>query len=143
MKDSSIKEELSYKLSYIFMGLYHGLNGQKVKGTFYFLIEIVFVLFMSMIGIKNIVNLRSLGTQQQGWTFDEELGIEVLVKGDNSMLILIYGIVALVLLIVFIGFYISYLKSLKHISMLKTNDKMIPTWKEDVKAYWTISFISH
>ena len=36
--------------------------------------------------------LGTLGTQQQGLVYDDSLGIEVLKEGDNSMLLLLFGI---------------------------------------------------
>ncbi|GAA3315376.1 hypothetical protein GCM10020331_010200 [Ectobacillus funiculus] len=62
-------------------------------------------LFMILQGFSALGGLLTLGTVKQGWVMDEKLGIEVLAKGDNSMLILIYGIAAITLCILFTCVY--------------------------------------
>ena len=39
-----------------------------------------------------LLMLQTLGTQKQGLVYNEALGIEILQKGDNSMLLLLFGI---------------------------------------------------
>lgn len=128
------KKGILYFLSWIFMGLYHMTNGQLVKGILFLVIEVLFLVFMGLTGIQSLLDLRTLGTQEQGWVYDENLGIEVQVDGDNSMLILIYGIVALVLLVIFICFYVGYRKSVNEIISAKEKGNKIPGIKEDLKS---------
>ncbi|MNO34689.1 Maltose transport system permease protein MalF [compost metagenome] len=128
------EKSIIYKLSFVLMGLYHVIHGQAVKGLLFFLIEILVIYFMGTAGVQNILGLNHLGTQQQGWVFNEELGIEQLVQGDNSMLLLIYGIVALVTITVFIFFYISYIRSMKQLARLITSQRPAPNFKEDLRS---------
>ncbi|MBY9080305.1 sugar ABC transporter permease [Paenibacillus sp. HN-1] len=129
-----------YFLSFVLMGIYHIVNGQFVKGLLFFLVEALFIFFLGTAGIQNIFSLSHLGTQQQGWVYDKDLGIELLVQGDNSMLLLIYGIVALITLVVFILFYISYTRSIKHLAERIKNQQPVPTFIADFKSLWDSRF---
>ena len=95
------------KGSYFVMGLGQLLRGQIFKGTIYLVTQIVFIYFMLTSGIKGILNLKTLGTQMQGRIWDESRGIFVVSKGDNSMLILLFGVASLFIIIAFIFTYIT------------------------------------
>lgn len=134
MKDESGLNRIVYLFSFPIMGLYHLFNKQIIKGLLFFSIELGFLFFLGTSGIQNIFALRRIGTHKQGWVMNEDLGIEVLVKGDNSMLILIYGIVAIMIVLLFILFYRTYCQSMKQINYLQTNNKEIPSFKQDLKS---------
>lgn len=121
-------------LSFVIMGALHLLKGQLVKGSLFLLAEIGFILFMILQGFNVLGGLLTLGTVKQGWVMDEKLGIEVLAKGDNSMLILIYGIATITLCILFICVYHAHFKSMQHISELEKKGLAIPRFKDDVKS---------
>lgn len=134
MEKNGRKKGATYFLSWVVMGAYHIRNGQAGKGLLFLVIEAMFAGYMGVSGISGILGLRTLGTQVQGWVFDENLGIEIQVEGDNSMLILIYGIVALLLLIVFISFYAGYIKSVRHLMELKEAGRKVPGIREDLAS---------
>lgn len=123
------------KLSFLIMGLYNISKGQVVKGTLFLLTEIGFVLFMVMQGFSALAGLATLGTKSQGWVMDDSLGIEVLQEGDNSMLLLIYGIATILFIVLFVCVYMTHLKSMKHIAELEKKGLSIPTFKDDVKSF--------
>jgi len=134
MPKPNVEKNIMYKLSFAIMGLYHVIHGQVMKGLLFFLLEILVIFFMGTAGVQNLLGLNHLGTEQQGWIFDKELGIERLVQGDNSMLLLIYGIVALITIIVFICFFISYIRSMKSLAQLVLKQQPIPNFKEDLRS---------
>ncbi|MCR4879535.1 MAG: ABC transporter permease subunit [Bacilli bacterium] len=71
-------------------------HGQKTNGVLYFAFEILYIIFFCIFGIRSIAQLTTLGTVQN----DPSKG----VAGDNSILILIFGLLWLLSLGVF--FYI-------------------------------------
>lgn len=121
-------------LSFVIMGALHLSKGQLIKGSLFLLAEIGFILFMILQGFSALGGLLTLGTVKQGWVMDEKLGIEVLAKGDNSMLILIYGIAAITLCILFACVYHAHFRSMQHISELEKKEFAIPKFKDDVKS---------
>ena len=78
--------------------------------------------------------LATLGTQSQGLVFDERLGIEVLQEGDNSMLLLLFGIAAIVICLLLVGLYVINLKSARNIHELKKAGKKIPSTMDDLAS---------
>ncbi len=95
------------KFSFLIMGLSHFFRGQIVKGIIFLSVQASYFLYMFTYGFSAIGKLRHLGTQQQDWVFDEDRGIDVLVPGDNSMLILLYGVFAIFITLAFLWLYKS------------------------------------
>jgi arabinogalactan oligomer/maltooligosaccharide transport system permease protein len=122
------------KLSFFIMGLYNISKGQVVKGTLFLLTEIGFIIFMMMQGFSALAGLVTLGTKSQGWVMDDSIGIEVLQEGDNSMLMLIYGIATILFIILFVCVYMAQLKSMKQIADFEKKGLSVPTFKDDVKS---------
>ena len=94
---------LETKLSMVLMGFGNIVHGQKIKGLLYLAVEVAYVVFMVVNGIGFLGMLGSLGTVPQEEYWDETLQVYMYTKGDQSVLILLYG-VATVLLLVAIGF---------------------------------------
>ena len=97
------KGDIFSKLSYVVFGLANIKNGQVIKGLIFLALEIVYIAFMLMTGRHNLHMMRTLGENTQGMTYNESLGIYEVTKGDNSMLILLSGVVTLVIT----GFFIA------------------------------------
>ena len=100
-------KELYTKLSYVVWGLLNIIHGQIVKGLIFLSLEISYILFMIISGARNLAQLITLGDKLQGMNFNEEIGIYEMTAGDNSMLILLYGVITIVISIVAlsIGFF--------------------------------------
>ncbi|SHI38956.1 carbohydrate ABC transporter permease [Pseudobutyrivibrio xylanivorans] len=102
-----MNKELYTKLSYVVWGLLNIIHGQIVKGLIFLSLEISYILFMIISGARNLAQLITLGDKLQGMNFNEEIGIYEMTAGDNSMLILLYGVITIVISIVAlsIGFF--------------------------------------
>ncbi len=105
------KTDMVTLLSVIFWGLSNVVSGQVVKGLIYFLLEISYIFYMIDAGIHSLGKMLTLGTSSQTMVFDEAQGIYVIGQGDNSMLILLYGVITLVITAVFIGVWVVSVKS--------------------------------
>lgn len=123
------------KLSFIIMGISNLVHGQIVKGLFFLFTEISFLIYMITSGLEEIILLGSLGKTQQGWVYNETLGIDVLQDGDNSMLILLFGIFAVFAVIIFALIWMINIKSAMELQTLKDSRKKIPKFKEEIKEY--------
>ncbi|EOH95077.1 sugar ABC transporter permease [Enterococcus haemoperoxidus ATCC BAA-382] len=128
------KGDKSIKLSYVFMGTANIMNGQIVKGLAFLALQIGFVAWLVINGFHALSMLQTLGTKSQGWIMDESLGIEVQQPGDNSMLLLLFGIAAIILILLFIFLYIVNLRSARNIFTLKQAGQPLPTLKEDLNS---------
>ncbi|WP_430602607.1 sugar ABC transporter permease [Enterococcus sp. DIV0724b] len=128
------KGDKSIKLTYVFMGTANIMNGQIVKGLAFLALQIGFVAWLVINGFHALSMLQTLGTKSQGWIMDESLGIEVQQPGDNSMLLLLFGIAAIILILLFIFLYIVNLRSARNIFTLKQAGQPLPTLKEDLNS---------
>lgn len=99
-KDGSAVTRLSFPV----MGFGQIARGQTAKGLLYLFTQMLFLLYMIFFGGRYIVHLFSgdLGTQLSGERWNEELQIFEKIKGDNSFLILLYGVVSLVVVALFL-----------------------------------------
>ncbi len=100
------KDRLITALSVIFMGAGNILSGQIIKGLIFLAIEIAYIVFMFQKGLYNLGMMRTLGTSTQGMTFNEAIGIYEVTQGDNSMLLLLYGVITIVITAMFIAVWL-------------------------------------
>lgn len=84
------------------MGLGQLIYKQWAKGILYLLTEIAFILFFAFMGANGIVGLVTLGTVEgNAW-----YGIE----GDNSVIMMLVGILSVIALVFYIVLYIGNVK---------------------------------
>lgn len=122
------------KLSFIVFGLSNIVRGQVVKGLIYLVAEIAYIVYMIQTGAGNLSKLTTLGTQQQGMVFNESTGIFDMVQGDNSMLILLWGVVTCVITAVFICVWLVQLYSGEQARQIKLSGRKVPGIIEDAKS---------
>jgi len=105
-----IKGDWATKISYLIMGFGNAVRGQIGKGIIFLAVEIAYILFLINFGIVQLSKFDNLG----------DLAVRKYLKSngrwgeeyvDNSMLILLYGVLTIVLTVVFIAVYISSTKS--------------------------------
>lgn len=125
---------LPIKLSFLIMGTANLANRQFLKGIIFLGAQIGFLYWLIRNGLHALSMLATLGTKKQGLVFDESLGIRVLQEGDNSMLLLLFGIAAILVCLMILILYIVNLKSARNLYELKRDKKAIPTTMEDLKS---------
>ena len=132
--ESFRKGNIFTKLSILIPGLGNLVGKQIIKGIMYIAIEAAFVCFMIMRGINCLAMLPGLGSRPQQEVWNEKLGIYEYVAGDNSLLILLYGIATIFMIIAYIIVAAGAVKSSYKLELLKEKGKHINTFAEDVKS---------
>ena len=130
------KGSAATRLSVFFPGVGQLMRRQIGKGLLYLSIFILFQVFMAIFGWQYIVHLFSgnLGTKLSGEIWNEQLQIFEKVKGDNSFLILLYGVVTLLLVLVYNLLWAVNVKgSLDNDARIRAG-LALPTFREDVKS---------
>ena len=121
-------------LSCLIMGLGNILAGQVIKGLIFLLIEVGIIVFLALPtgGFHWIGLLPSLGDQVMGEVYNEKTGIYEYTMGDQSQLILLYGIASLciVALLVFV-WQMSVRSGYKALTLKKMGKKVL-NFKEDL-----------
>ena len=133
-----IKGDWATKLSYLIMGFGNIVRGQIVKGCIFLATEVLYILFIVTFGIQYLSKFGTLGTRasetlyrnpktgetisfDNTWT-PEAMRAEVRAnyKGyrkageqiyDNSMLILLFGVLTIIITVIFIIVYVRNTKS--------------------------------
>ena len=121
-------------ISAVFMGAANIAAGQIIKGLIFLALEAAYIVFMIQKGIHNLDMMRTLGTSTQGMTFNEALGIYEVSQGDNSMLILLSGVVTLVITAVFIAIWLFSIYSGRRAMKLKAQGKRPDSFIQDIKS---------
>ena len=123
------------RVSFFLMGFGQIARGQLVKGLFYMLLQALFVLFLAFFGGRYIAHLFSgnLGTRLSGEQWNEELQIFEKIKGDNSFLILLYGVMSIVVALVFLWIWTMNVKGSYDNDLRCRRGDKIPKFKDDVR----------
>lgn len=124
------------RLSAVVMGGGQVCYGRPVKGIMLFLAQVSILIYFITRGWRDIQGFFTLGTTKG----DAWLGIE----GDNSVVMLLMGIFAWIILAVFIALYRVNLKDVYQMQKRKEQGKRLLTFKEeaaqflDKKFYMTV-----
>lgn len=99
------------RLSYIVMGAGSFLRKQYAKGITLLGFQIAYFFYMFTSGFQRLLGLKTLGVNEQGQVWDEAQGIFIYTQGDNSMLFLLFGVVAIFITLGFIALYFISVQS--------------------------------
>ena len=122
------------KLSILIMGLGNMCHKQLAKGLLFLTIEIGYIVFMLQSGIHSLAMFPSLGTQAQVEVWNEKKGVYEYAAGDNSLLLLLYGVATIFLTILFIIAWREAVKSSYKSELLSKEGKHLNTFNEDIKS---------
>ncbi len=127
------KGDWATKLSYLIFGVGDLHKGKIYKGILYFLAEVLYILYIVFFGWQYISKFNTLGTVE---THVEKVGlIPKQVYGDNSMLILLYSVLTIVITVVVFAIYISNIKDAYKHQVMRANGEKPTTLKEDAKEF--------
>ena len=125
---------LETKLSMVLMGLGNMVHGQIVKGLLYLAVEVAYIVFMAVNGAGFLAMLPSLGSVPQKEIWDEAQQIYVYTKGDQSILILLYGVATVVITFLMICAWRGALRSAYKAECLAKEGKHVNNFIEDLKS---------
>ena len=119
------------KASFLVMGAGNIYHKQYIKGFIFFILQVIFLLIMFInpaindtpIGFKALRNFVTLGTEA-GDLFGR--------LADNSMLMLLFGVVTAGLIVVFIATYLANINSTYQADLMVKAGKKPLSFKEDL-----------
>ena len=129
-----VKGDWATKLSYLIFGIGDIHKGKYYKGILFFLTEVLYALYMIFFGWTYLQKFNTLGTvaTTQGYN---ELGMPVTVYGDNSMLILLYSVLSIVITILVFAVYIANIKDAYRHQVMRAEGEKPTSLKHDVKEF--------
>lgn len=122
------------KASALVMGLGNMLHKQVAKGLIFLAVEIAYIAFMICSGFHNLAMLPSLGTVAQEEVWNEELQVYLYTQGDQSILILLYGVATLLVTLIMFWIWRGTTKSAYHAEQCDKRGKHIKTFREDLAS---------
>mgnify|MGYP006927992931 FL=1 len=118
----------------ILMGLGNFVHGQKIKGLLYLAVEVAYIVFMAVNGITFLSMLGGLGSVPQKEVWDEASQVYLYTKGDQSILILLYGVATILVSVMMVFTWRGALRSAYKAECFAKEGKHVNTFGEDLKS---------
>ncbi len=134
VREAVIKGDLATRLSLILMGAGNVARGQISKGLCFLFVEIMYLWYMLNKGFYYISMLPSLGDRAQEEIWNEKKGVYEYVAGDNSLLLLLFGVVTVFITVIFIVFWVQTVRNAYKVQCLHNENKHINNFWEDIKS---------
>ncbi|MBR1635482.1 MAG: sugar ABC transporter permease [Lachnospiraceae bacterium] len=105
---------------------------QAVKGIMALILEAAYILFMVNTGLGRLAALPGLGSAEQEKVWNEAKQVYEYTAGDNSLLILLYGIVTLFVTAAFVLLWAVQLRQSYFLQVSLEEGRHIRTFSEDI-----------
>lgn len=129
------KGDMITKLSFFVIGLNAIRHKQWVKGVSLLISEITFLAWFCFSGISTLSMLSNLGTiKTKKVIFDKAQGVYVTKQPDSSVLILLFGLLAVFVCVIFLWLFITNLRSNRKLYILSRDNRHIPTNIEELSS---------
>ena len=128
------KGGIETKLSMVLMGFGNIVHGQMIKGLIYLAVEAAYIVFMVMAGVNCIAMLPSLGSVEQKEVWNEAAQVYTYTKGDQSILILLYGVATILLTFLMVCAWRGTLRSAYKAECLAQEGRHVNSFREDLKS---------
>ena len=143
-----VKGNWAVKLSYVIFGFGNFYYGQPLRGALFLLFEIVFVFFMFVPIGGNPLGTGlywldkgnwfkvgdTVGTVQGGFQYDPIYDTDVWVPGDDSVKVMLYGLLTIIFIIGFIYTWRLQVKQCRICMDITAKGKKVRSGKQDMKS---------
>ncbi len=121
------------RMSILIMGFGNLVRKQIVKGILFLAAEAAYIYFMVVQGAAKLTDLFHLGGQEQVEIYNEALGYYEYQQGDNSLLMLLYGVATIFITIAFVLIWRANLKSAYKAQCIAKSGKQPDSFGQDIK----------
>ena len=137
-----IKGNWAVKLSYFIFGFGNLYYGQIMRGLFFLLFEVVFIAYM-LVPSGGIHWLQkgqwfqkdaTIGTVQGGTTYDPIFDTDVWHAGDDSVKVLLYGLLTIIFIVAFIYTWRLQIKQCRICMDITAQGKKVKSGKDDLRS---------
>lgn len=127
------KGGVATRLTMLVLGLGNIVHKQIVKGLLFLASEVLFLWFMMTSGFYNLKMMVTLGELEQQEVWNEAKGYYEYVAGDNSLLILLYGVVTIFIVLWFIVMWRASMKSAYQAECYAKEGRHLNNIREDIR----------
>lgn len=136
------KGNWAVKLSFLIFGFGNFYYGQIARGILFLLFEIIFIVYMLVpsggiywIGKGNWFQTgETVGTVQGGFQYNEILDTDYWVDGDDSVKVMLYGLLSFIFIIAFIATWRMQVKQCRICMDITAKGKKIKSGKDDLRS---------
>ncbi|MDR2867053.1 MAG: sugar ABC transporter permease [Acholeplasmatales bacterium] len=142
------KGSLWTKLTFFLPGLGNLARKQIIKGLLFLGLEVLLLLFLILspvvnntpFGFRGIINFFTLGSYDgTTWTtgynpITNEYDVFIAQAADNSLLMLLFGLISIAVLVIFIILWYQSIKSSYQVDLLVLYQRKVPKFKDDAKT---------
>lgn len=129
-----MKGNIATKLSMLLMGFGNFAHKQIGKGIVFLAVEAAYIWYMVTAGIYNLSMLPSLGFREQEKVWNEKKSVYEYTAGDQSLLLLLFGVATLFFTAMFIIAWREAVKSAYKAEVLAKEGRHLNTFQEDIKS---------
>ena len=130
------------KLSFFIFGFGNLYYGQIARGLLFLFFEIIFIAYMVVpsggaywLGKCNWFQTgKTIGTVQGGFQYDPLFDTDVWKPGDDSVKVLLYGLLTVVFIVAFIWTWRTQIKQCRICMDITANGKKIKSAKDDLRS---------
>ena len=134
------KGDIFTKLSILIFGTGYVARGQYVKAVILQIVQVLFFVFTFGFSLNYMSKLGTLGTIQREEIFDPKTLSKVVNDYDNSLMILLCGVIGIIFIFLYILLSLSNVKACYELQCLKKDGKHINTFSEDIKDLFNHKF---
>ena len=125
--------DIKTKLSFFIMGFGQFFRRQVGRGIIFLLMEIIFIAFMVTMGGHYLAEMTTLGTVAVEKTLNS-YGLEVTTYKDNSLKILLYGVLTIFFIVGFIWTWVTNVSQNYQAQKLIEKGIRPKSFKDDLKS---------
>ena len=122
------------RLGFLIMGFGSLIRGQLIKGLLYLASQAVMIWYAAGFSLQYLKKLNTLGDVGMQKVWNEQRQIFVRTPGDNSLLILLFSVMSIMLFIAFIALWHSSVRSGYKAQKLLEAGKKLPSFADDIKS---------
>ncbi len=122
------------KLTYVIMGFGCLVRGQVIKGLLYLGSQALMLWYLIGYAWQYLSKVNTLGNVGMQRVWSEERQIFVRTPGDNSLLILLFSVLSVLIIIGFLLVWRASVRSSYKAQMLRQAGKPLPSFMDDLKA---------
>ncbi|SDB29435.1 arabinogalactan oligomer / maltooligosaccharide transport system permease protein [Pseudobutyrivibrio sp. YE44] len=132
---SVVSGDIWVKLSLIIMGAGYFGRKQIMRGILMTLLEVGVISSIVGVFMPYMSKLNTLGTVQREEIFDIVTMKKTVNDYDNSLLILLYGIIGILVILAFIALYIANVNAVYRIQKMAEEGEHINSFKDDIASF--------
>ncbi len=127
-----VRGDVRTKLTFLIMGFGNFTRKQVIKGLIFLGVQVGYIFYMVSFGWSYLSKITTLGTATRQKVWNAELEIFEYIQGDNSMKILLFSVVTIVISIAFLFLYVSSIRSSYKAQLDVKAGNKLTTFKEDL-----------